>query len=143
MNAATRLARLATGLSRDKSDTLLLLGSALLVLAPHAAHLPFWVSALCAVTLVWRATVTFRGTRMPPALLLVPMAFGAMGGIYLTFSTILGREAGVAMLVMLLAFKMLEMRARRDLFVVIFLCYFLLLTTAPACRSLSCSSPPP
>ncbi|MES2901101.1 MAG: DUF3488 and transglutaminase-like domain-containing protein [Pseudomonadota bacterium] len=128
MNAATRLARLASGLSRDKSDTLLLLGSALLVLAPHAAHLPFWVSALCTVTLVWRATVTFRGTRMPPSLLLVPMAFAAMGGIYLTFSTVLGREAGVAMLVMLVAFKMLEMRARRDLFVVIFLCYFLLLT---------------
>jgi transglutaminase-like putative cysteine protease len=33
------------------------------------------------------------------------------------------------MLVLLVAFKMLEMRARRDLFVVIFLCFFLLLTT--------------
>jgi transglutaminase-like putative cysteine protease len=32
------------------------------------------------------------------------------------------------MLVMLVAFKMLEMHARRDLFVVVFLCYFLVLT---------------
>src|SRR5450830_2154831 len=33
------------------------------------------------------------------------------------------------MLVLLVAFKMLEMRARRDLYVVIYLCFFLLLTT--------------
>jgi hypothetical protein len=41
---------------------------------------------------------------------------------------VLGRDAGVAMLVLLVAFKMLEMHARRDLFVVVFLCFFLVLT---------------
>lgn len=123
-----RLARLALQLSRDKADTLLLLGATLLVLAPHAGHLPLWVSALCATTLGWRALITFRGTRMPPSYVLLPLALAAMGGVYLTFKTILGREAGVAMAVMLLAFKMLEMHARRDLFVVIFLSFFLLLT---------------
>lgn len=123
-----RLARATLRLSRDKADTLLLLAATLIVLAPHAVHLPLWVSAVCGCTLAWRALVTFRGTRMPPSLVLLPLAMLSMGGIYLTYKTVLGREAGVAMAVLLLAFKMLEMHARRDLFVVIFLCFFLLLT---------------
>lgn len=123
-----RLARLAMQLPRDKSDTLLLIGATLLVLAPHAAHLPLWVSLVCAATLGWRATITFRGTRMPSSWLLMPLALLAVCGIYMTFKTILGRDAGVAMAILLLTFKMLEMRVRRDLFVVIFLNFFLLLT---------------
>jgi transglutaminase-like putative cysteine protease len=123
-----RLWRFAHALPRDKADTLLLLAAALLVLAPHAGHLPPWVSALCAATLGWRAAVTLQGRRMPPGILLVPLAVAAMAGVYASFHTLLGRDAGVAMLVLLVAFKMLEMRARRDLFVVVFLCFFLVLT---------------
>ncbi len=117
-----------SSLSRDKADTLMLLFAALLVLIPHAAHLPPWISLLCMVTLLWRGVVTFRGTRMPPAWLLLPVSLAAMGGVFASFHTLLGRDAGVAMLVLLVAFKMLEMHARRDLFVVIFLCFFLVLT---------------
>jgi transglutaminase-like putative cysteine protease len=115
-------------LPRDKADTLLLLASALLVLAPHVAHLPAWVSALCALTLLWRGAITLQGKRMPPSLLLLPLAAFAMFGVAQSYQTLLGRDAGVAMLVLLVAFKMLEMHARRDLFVVVFLCLFLVLT---------------
>jgi transglutaminase-like putative cysteine protease len=124
-----RLAGFVQRLSRDKADTLLLLAGALLVLAPHAGHLPPWVSALCATTLAWRAVITLRGARLPPPMLLLPLALAAVGGVFLTYQTVLGRDAGVAMLVLLVAFKMLEMRARRDLFVVIYLCFFLSMTT--------------
>ncbi|MFC5462446.1 transglutaminaseTgpA domain-containing protein [Massilia niabensis] len=121
------LSRLAA-LPRDKADTLLLLASALLVLAPHTAHLPGWVSLLCGLTLLWRATITLQGKRMPSPVLLLPLAGLAMVGVSYTYQTLLGRDAGVAMLVLLVAFKMLEMHARRDLFVVVFLCFFLVLT---------------
>jgi transglutaminase-like putative cysteine protease len=124
-----RAAGFARRLPRDKSDTLLLLAAALLVLAPHAGHLPLWVTAMCGATLAWRAAITVRGTRLPPPILLLPLAVAAVAGVWSTYHTVLGRDAGVAMLVLLVAFKMLEMRARRDLFVVIFLCFFLLLTT--------------
>lgn len=118
----------ALPLARDKQDTLLLLASALLVLAPHTAHLPLWVSLLCGATLAWRAAITLRGRRMPSTLVLVPVAAAAMAGVLHSYQTLLGKDAGVAMLVLLVAFKMLEMHARRDLFVVIFLCLFLILT---------------
>jgi transglutaminase-like putative cysteine protease len=115
-------------LTRDKADTLLLLTGALLVLAPHTLHLPLWVSLLCGMTLLWRAAITLLGRRMPPGILLLPIAATAMAGVFASYHTLLGRDAGVAMLVLLVAFKMLEMHARRDLFVVVFLCFFLVLT---------------
>jgi transglutaminase-like putative cysteine protease len=119
--------RFALALTRDKADTLLLLAATLMVLAPHFLHLPWWISALCCATLLYRASITFRGRRMPSTWLLLPAAIGAMGGVYASYGTVLGRDAGVAMLVLLVAFKTLEMRARRDLFVVVFLCLFLVL----------------
>jgi transglutaminase-like putative cysteine protease len=123
------LGRRLAALPRDKADTLLLLIAALMVLAPHFAHLPLWVSLAVCATLLWRAAITWRGKRMPPMWLLVPVAVAAMAGVYLTYRTLLGRDAGVAMLTLLLAFKLLEMRAKRDLFVVIFLSFFVLLTS--------------
>ncbi|MES2126444.1 MAG: DUF3488 and transglutaminase-like domain-containing protein [Pseudomonadota bacterium] len=119
---------MALMLPRDKADTLLLLVAALLVLVPHANHLPLWISALCGATLFWRGAVTWRGLRMPATALLLPIALAAMAGVFNSYHTLLGRDAGVAMLVLLVAFKMLEMHAKRDLFVVIFLCIFLVLT---------------
>jgi transglutaminase-like putative cysteine protease len=115
-------------LARDKADTLLLLVAALLVMAPHAGHLPLWISLLCAVTLTWRGLITWRGLRMPSHVLLLSLAAVSMIGVFSHFRAVLGRDSGVAMLVLLVTFKMLEMRAKRDLFVVIFLCYFLVLT---------------
>lgn len=123
-----KLPTLATPLPRDKADTLLLLLSAVLVLAPHTLHLPLWVTLLCAATLAWRAAITLQGRRMPSSLLLLPVAALAMAGVMHSYHTLLGRDAGVAMLVLLVAFKTLEMHARRDLYVVVFLCFFLVLT---------------
>ena len=115
-------------LPRDKADTLLLLAAALMVLAPHFGHLPLWTSgAVCAI-LLWRAMLTWRGRRMPSFWVLLPVSLAAMAGVYASYGSLLGRDPGVAMLALLLAFKLLEMRARRDLFVVVFLGFFVLLT---------------
>ena len=115
-------------ISRDKADTLLLLVACSLVLLPHTLHLPLWISAAAACMLGWRAWIAFRGNRMPPRWLLLPIALFTLPGIYGTYQTFFGRDAGVALLVLLLTFKLLEMRARRDLFVVVCLGFFLMLT---------------
>ncbi|MGV3742336.1 MAG: transglutaminase TgpA family protein [Burkholderiaceae bacterium] len=119
---------LSRPLSRDKADTLLLLATCALVIAPHAFHIPGWSTALCGILLAWRGWITFRGNRMPPRWILVPIAVLAIAGVYWSYRTFFGREPGVAMLVLLLALKLLEMRAKRDLFVVVFLSFFLILT---------------
>src|SRR5690606_4279635 len=93
----------------------------------HTVHLPLWVTGVGAILLFWRGWITFRGNRLPSRWLLLPLAALAMGGIYLNFKTLLGQDAGVAMLTLLLIFKLLEMHAKRDLFVVVFLGFFLIL----------------
>lgn len=118
-----------TILSRDKADTLLLIFACAFVLLPHADHVKWWVNASCALLLTWRGWLTLSGRRLPPAWLLLPVALMVMAGVYLTHRTFFGREAGVTMLVLLLTCKLLEMHAKRDLFVVIFLGFFLLLTS--------------
>jgi transglutaminase-like putative cysteine protease len=118
----------ARTMSRDKSDTLLLLLSCALVIAPHASHLPLWVTPVCAVALAWRGWIAFQGKRLPSRLLLAPLAIFAMAAVLATYKTYFGRDAGVAMLTLLLTLKLLEMHARRDLFVALFLSYFLILS---------------
>ncbi|CAN5318991.1 protein-glutamine gamma-glutamyltransferase TgpA [soil metagenome] len=126
--AAAFRGRMSRPMSRDKADTLLLLFSCVLVLAPHALHLDKWVSIACGATLLWRCWITFRGLRMPPRWLLLPIAGIAIVIVCATTRPVIGKESGVAMLVLLVAFKLLEMHARRDLFAVIFVCFFIMLT---------------
>ena len=56
------------------------------------------------------------------------MLFG-VAGVFVTHRTLFGRDAGVTMLVLFLALKLLETRTQRDAVIVTFLCYFLALTS--------------
>ncbi len=116
-------------LSRDKADTLLLLTACFMVMLPHLPLLPWWVSAAAGGLMAWRAWLTLTGRRLPRTWVLLPIAMVLMAGVYLTYRSFFGRETGVTMLVLLLSCKLLEMHAKRDLFVVIFLDFFLLLTS--------------
>ncbi len=116
-------------ISADKSNTLLLIAACISVLLPHFWHVHLWVSIACTLTLGWRIWLTLSGRRLPPMWLLLPVCLLMMAGIFLSFRTFFGKEAGVTMLVLLLACKLLEMHAKRDLFVVLFLAFFLLLTS--------------
>ena len=116
-------------LSRDKSDMLMLLGACLLVLLPHLLHVSAAITSAVLVLLGWRGWIVFSGHRLPPRWLLLPVAAAAMGCIWLTYRTFFGRDAGVGMLTFLLVLKLLEMHAKRDMFVVLYLSFFLMLTS--------------
>ncbi len=109
-------------------NLLWLLAGLALAAAPHAAHLPWWVSAATALLLAWRCLLAWKQGRLPSPWLILPIAFGTAIGVYLTYRTLFGRDAGVTLLVALLALKLMEMRALRDVYVVTFLAYFLALT---------------
>lgn len=116
-------------LSNDKQNTLLLVIACLLVLSTHVGNLFWWINLSSASLMLWRAWLTVRGLQLPPRWLLLPIALTLMAGIFWQFRSFFGREAGVAMLAILLSCKMLEMHARRDLFVILFLGFFLLVTS--------------
>jgi transglutaminase-like putative cysteine protease len=120
-------ARLAA-LPRDARDTLFLLCVIAWVVLPQVSHLPLWCSLLAAGVLVWRASLALLARPLPGKAWLLGLLALTLAATLYTQHTLLGRDAGVTLIVVLLALKTLELRARRDAFVVFFLGFFTMLT---------------
>ncbi len=112
----------------SKSLTYGLLLCILMVTAPHADHLPLWLSSLCAGLLIWRATLAYSGKALPKRWLLMLITVAGTAGIVFEFHTLFGREASVTLLVLLASLKLLELRAARDAMVLIYLACFIIIT---------------
>jgi protein-glutamine gamma-glutamyltransferase len=105
-----------------------MLVSLLLVVLPHAARLPWWISMFAfGMGAAHILLLRHPGWKVPRLLVFAATLAGA-AGVFLTFSTLLGRNAGVALLVVMLALKLLELRRLRDVQLMIFLNYFLVIT---------------
>jgi transglutaminase-like putative cysteine protease len=116
-------------LPRDTRDTLFLLAVIAGVVSPHASHIPVWCSALVALVLVWRGLLAWQQKPLPRTAWRLLVLAAAIAGTWASYRTLLGQEAGVTLVVVLLALKTLELRARRDAFVVFFLGFFVMLTS--------------
>jgi transglutaminase-like putative cysteine protease len=115
-------------LPRESRDTLFLLAVIAWTVLPHASHLPAWSLALAAAVLLWRARLALVNAPLPGRWVLVAVLIGAIGLTFWSYRTLLGKEPGVTLAVALMALKTLELRARRDAFVVFFLGFFIVLT---------------
>ena len=115
-------------LPRDTRDTLFLLVVIAWVITPQVGKLPLWCSLLAAAVLVWRGWLAWNARALPSRWWLLVLLLLAIGATLMTHRTLLGRDAGVTLIVVLLTLKTLELRARRDAFVVFFLSFFTMLT---------------
>jgi transglutaminase-like putative cysteine protease len=115
-------------LPRDTRDTLFLLAVIAWIVMPQTTHLPLWCSGATALVLLWRGWIALRGKSLPSRWWLLLLLLLASGATFYSHRTLMGRDAGVTFIVVLLALKTLEMRARRDAFVVFFLGFFTLLS---------------
>ncbi len=115
-------------LPREGRDTLFLLGVIGWTILPHLPHLPGWCIALTTLVLAWRAQLAVSNGPLPSRWLLVGVLAVALGLTLFSFRTLFGKEPGVTMAVVLMGLKTLELRARRDAFVIFFLGFFLVLT---------------
>jgi transglutaminase-like putative cysteine protease len=105
-----------------------LLAGLALVAAPHVERLPWWLIGLVVTLSAWRVYLGHASLPLPGRWLLILVVIGATAGVYFNYRTIFGRDAGVALLVMMLALKLLETRVLRDGMLLIFLGYFLIIT---------------
>ena len=115
-------------LPRDARDVLFLLAVIAWTLAPHFGHLPLWAPVLTAIVVLWRARLAVANAALPGRWPLVGVLLLAMGLTWWSHRTLLGKDAGITMLVVLMVLKTLELRARRDAMVVFFLGFFIVLT---------------
>ena len=120
--------RLLATLPREGRDTLFLLGVIAWVLLPQAARLPLWCSLGAGVVLIWRGALALTSGPLPRKVWLALLLALTLVATYFSHGTLLGRDAGVTLLVVLLTLKTLELRARRDAFVIFFLGFFCMLS---------------
>ena len=115
-------------LPRDSRDTLFLLLVIAWVLVPQTPYLPLWCSTLAGTVLAWRGWLAMHNRPLPGRWWLLGLLAVTIAATLFSHKTLFGRDAGVTLLVVLLTLKTMELRARRDAFVVFFLGFFCMLS---------------
>ena len=115
--------------SREARDTLFMVLLIGWTIAPHLFNLPLWVTGLTGMVLVWRGWLAWRQKPLPGRIVVLALLGLAAVLTFTAQKTLVSKDAGVTLLVVLMALKTLELRARRDAMVVFFLGFFLVLTT--------------
>lgn len=111
-------------------DTIVRLLILLLVLTalPHAANLGAWMLGFFLLAAGWRLGAINYPRLMPPRYLLFLMTLAGIANVVLNVNVFDGRLLGTALLVVMLGLKLLELRSRRDMYVAIYLGFFLATT---------------
>lgn len=115
------LARRWSALTRDSRDTIFLLLVLAWTLLPQASRVPTWCTVFTLGALLWRARLAWQARPLPKRLWLVIGLLAATGATAWSHHTLLGKQAGLTLLMALTALKTLELHARRDAVVVFFL----------------------
>lgn len=94
-----------------------------LVILPHLGHLPYWLIGLSIVVVIsqlgWVYQRLFARSQVRQKVAQGVVFLSGMVGIFLTFHTLVGVEAGTAFLIVCLLGKLFEVNVRRDAYVVL------------------------
>ncbi|MEW8506695.1 MAG: DUF3488 and transglutaminase-like domain-containing protein [Candidatus Thiodiazotropha sp.] len=99
-----------------------------LALLPHAANIPLNISLYLLLLLAWRVLGILFTRLQPGRWLLLAATMISIYIVYTQYQTLLGRDAGVALLGMMLLLKVNEIKKRRDIYVSVFISYFVVIT---------------
>ncbi|MDH5785163.1 MAG: DUF3488 and transglutaminase-like domain-containing protein, partial [Chromatiales bacterium] len=116
-----------SSLTPSYTGRLWLLFSLFTVLIPHFTHLPLPLIAICLATFLWRLLHEIKGLSLPTSALRVVFTIVGFFSVILLFKTFIGRDAGVALLTLMISLKLLEMRSLRDALITLYLGYFLVI----------------
>jgi transglutaminase-like putative cysteine protease len=111
-----------------RTAVIALLAAMVLVVLPLAFFLSPWIMAVFTACVVWSIRCLRRHLAMPRLWIRVLLVTAGIAGVASQYGTILGRDAGVSLFVLLTGFKLLELRSYRDTMVLLFLGYFMVLT---------------
>ena len=101
---------------------------------PHFSFQPIWVSIIFLSMIAWRCMNSWRGWPLPTKKLSKPkwlqLSIAGITTLLLVYSygNLIGRDAGVALLTVMLGLKVTEIRSHRDYYLSCFLGYFLVVT---------------
>lgn len=111
-----------------------LIAGIILCILPHGWHMPTWILLLALALICWRLVIALKKWPLPKqhsrALQLLQILAVVAGfiGVYAWYHTLVGRDAGTALLVLLTGFKVLETHTGRDFYITVFLGFFVIIT---------------
>lgn len=108
------------------SQLLWLLLAVAVALVPHQRAVPAWVTAAIAGAAAWRYAALVRGVALPGTVARGLLALLGVVAVSFVFRSISGIDAGSALLILMLALKILETTGPRDRGVVVQIAWFLL-----------------
>jgi hypothetical protein len=106
----------------------LLSGAFLLTLVPHIVQFPAWLSITVVGAMAVRSIIEVNRLPLPSTGFCGVMAIILFGAIWWQFGHISGRVAGTALTAGLLTIKFYELRGKRDIALIIFSCYFMVMS---------------
>jgi hypothetical protein len=106
----------------------LLAGAFLLTLVPHVVQFPVWLTVLVVASMALRSVLEFYRLPLPSTTFCGILAIILFGLVWIQFGTFMGREAGTAVTAGLLAIKFYEIRLPRDIALIIFCCFFVVMS---------------
>lgn len=109
-------------------NLLWLMATLILVVLPHIPRLPVWIPIAFAALLGRRYLMTRNGLTLPSAWIQIALALLILLGLSLSYGRLFGRDASIALLILLCGLKLLEMKSQRDALLLCFLSYFLIIT---------------
>lgn len=112
----------------ERTTLVFLLIAHVCVLLPHLQTLPLWISLISLACCLWRIQIMRNSWFIPGKLLRIIIVVLASTAIYFEYHTLIGPMAGVALLILAYSFKLLETRTHRDVYLLVFLAYFVVAT---------------
>lgn len=92
---------------------------------PHTLHLAAWIIAAAVLMVLWRLGTLYRHWPRARGYLRIVLGLCAFLGVYATYRTFNGPEAGTALLVLLAALKLMESRTLRDYFLLMVIAFWI------------------
>ncbi len=116
---------MSTSAQIPRSSIIWMLLTQFAVMLSHLPRLSWWMIAIWLLCATWRMAM-FRGQASYPGLgiRLLLVVLGC-GGIAIEFGSLGSLDIAVALLMLAFSLKVIEVKERRDLFIVLFLAYFI------------------
>lgn len=128
MASATNSLNVGVAYQIPRNSLMLLMVSQVAVILPLIVHISPWIVAVCLICGYWRSGVYQGRWGYPSGGIKTLLVIGAVTGIVFSGYSSFSLEAATSLLVLAFALKLVEMKNRRDAYLVIYLCYFLIAT---------------
>lgn len=94
------------------------------MLLPHVLYLPPWVTFATLFIALWRLGAAYRGWPLFSRTARIVFALFAFVGVFISYHTLNGPDAGTALLILLAALKLMESKGLRDYFLLLVIALF-------------------